>query len=126
MSEGVGDEIDLGGCEGCSLSCGVTCAAGPSRGAEHADQARQVLLAAGVAVALLALGPALVGGAALAPATGAAAVGCAATVAVLAQISRRRGRPGGDVPARAAYRLLPLAVALMLATWVAAIVLALR
>ncbi|MFA9445479.1 hypothetical protein [Egicoccus sp. AB-alg6-2] len=114
-----GDGIDLGGCGGCSFGCAVACADGRR---DRAEQARRTLVASGVALFFLAVVPGLVAGAVVVQAAAIAAASCGAAVAGSAAVAVRRGRPRGDRPARFAYRVLPVAVALMVLTWAAAVV----
>jgi hypothetical protein len=106
--------IDLGGCEGCGLGCAVACASDDGR---PGREARRVLCATGLGIVLLALVPALLLDG-WARAAGAVGGGLGACITVLAALALRRGRPGGDGAARLAFRMVPVAMALLLALWV--------
>jgi hypothetical protein len=110
------DVVDLGGCEGCGLGCAIACASGQRDTARHA---RQVLAATGVALAVLAGVPAVVTAHAWITVLGTVAALAGAVTTVLAVAALRAGRPGGDAAARLAYRVMPLGVAGMAATWLA-------
>jgi hypothetical protein len=110
-----GPVVDLGACEGCGLGCAVACAATrPGVAAE----ARRLLIATGAALVVLALVPASAGRVWL---TAAALflAGLGAAVSVLAWLARRVAPGAGDRLARAAYRLLPVAVGGLLLAWIA-------
>ena len=111
------DAVDLGGCGGCSIGCAVACADGR---ADRATEARQTLVASGVGILFLAVVPGLVVAALTVQAFAFVAAWSGAATSVLAAVAVRRGRPAGDRPARLAYRLLPVGVAAMVLTWVAA------
>lgn len=113
------DAVDLGGCGGCSLGCAVSCAGGRE---DRAAEARQVLVASGVGILFLAVVPGLVVGALVVQALAFVAAWCGVAITVLAATAVRRGRPGGDRTARFAYRVLPVGVAAMAATWLGAAV----
>jgi hypothetical protein len=108
------DVVDLGGCDGCGLGCAVACATG---GVDTAREARRVLVATGLALAVLAGAPALVTGAAWVLAAGLATLLAGLVTAGLGLVALGRGRPAGDGAARLAYRLVPLGVAGLLVTW---------
>ncbi|MFA9428982.1 hypothetical protein [Egicoccus sp. AB-alg2] len=114
-----GDTIDLGGCSGCSLGCAVACSDGRE---DRATEARQTLVASGVAVVFLAVVPGLVSRSLLVQALAALGAACGAATLATAAYAVRRGRPAGDRAARLGFRALPLGVAAMAATWVAALV----
>jgi hypothetical protein len=112
----VGDAaVDLGGCDGCALTCAVTCATGDE---DRSREARQVLIGSGVAIVLLSVGPALVARQPVVGALGLLTATLAAVAAVLAGVALRVGRPRGDGAARLAFRLLPVGLVGMLSTWV--------
>jgi hypothetical protein len=113
------DVVDLGGCDGCALGCAVTCASGRP---DRPRSARRVLVSSGLAAAVLALGPGLVARHPVWSTTGVATALVGLLVAALAAVALRRGRPAGDGPARAAYRLLGLAVVGVVATVLGAVV----
>jgi hypothetical protein len=113
-----GATVDLGGCEGCALSCAVTCATGDE---DRSREARLVLIGSGVALVLLSVGPALVARQPLVGAVGLLTATLGAVAAVLAGVAVRLGRPRGDVVARSAFRILPTALVGMLSTWVGAV-----
>jgi hypothetical protein len=110
--------IELGGCEGCSLGCAVAC--GDDR-EDRALEARQVLLGSGLAVVLLSVGPALVARHTLVFGLGMVGALLGLSVAILAGLAVRVGRPAGDRPARLAFRLLPVGIAGMLLTGLGAV-----
>ena len=116
-AQGPSDAVDLGGCGGCSLGCAVSCADGRE---DRATEARQTLVASGVGILFLAVVPGLVVGALVVQALAFTAAWCGATTSALAAVAVRRGRPAGDRPARLAYRILPVGVAAMALTWLAA------
>jgi hypothetical protein len=112
----VGDAaLDLGGCEGCALSCAVTCSTGDD---DRVREARRVLIGSGVALLLLSVGPALVARQPLVAALGLLTAALGAVVAALAGVAVRAGRPRGDRVARLAFRLLPVGLVGMCSTWV--------
>lgn len=113
------DAVDLGGCDGCSLGCAVSCADGRE---DRATEARQTLVASGVAILFLAVVPGLVVGELVVQALAFVAAWCGAVTSGLAAVAVRRARPAGDRPARVAYRVLPAGVAAMALTWIAAAV----
>jgi hypothetical protein len=106
--------VDLGGCGGCGIACAVACSNEP----EAAGQVRRTLLATGAAIAALALVPVAVGGTWL-TAVGLVLVVLGATVSVLAGVALRAGPATGQAAVQGAYRLLPLALGGLLASWVA-------
>jgi hypothetical protein len=114
------DLLDLGSCGGCALGCAVACETGDD---ERALSARQLLVVSGLGAAVLGLGPGLVARHPVVTAIGVATALLGLTVAVLAGVSVRQGRPSGDVPARLAYRVLGLAVAGVLVTGAGAVLL---
>ena len=118
-ADGPRDAIDPGGCGGCSLGCAVSCADGRE---DRATEARQTLVASGVGILFLAVVPGLVVGALLVQALAFVAAWCGAATSVLAAVAVRHGRPDGDRPARLAYRVMPVGLAAMVLTWVAALV----
>jgi hypothetical protein len=114
-----GEATDLGGCEGCALSCAVACTSGEG---DRTREARQVLIGSGAAIVLLSVGPALVARQPLVGTLGLLAATLGAVVAVLAGVAVRAGRPRGDGVARFAFRLLPVGLAGLLSTWVGTVV----
>lgn len=113
MNPDASPAVDLGGCDGCSAGCAVACAS--SNPGATADALR-LLIATGAAVALLALVPTVAGGAWLAVAA-LALGGLGAAISVLAVLALRASPGRGEALARAAYRLLPLAVGGLLFSW---------
>jgi len=114
-----GGDVDLGGCSGCSLGCAVACSDGRE---DRATEARQTLVASGLAVVFLAIVPGLVSRSAVVQVVAAVGAFCGTVTLVAAAYAVRRGRPAGDAAARLGYRVLPAGVAAMAATWVAALV----
>ncbi len=115
MSAEGGPVVDLGGCEGCGLGCAVACADGS---AEPGIEARRLLIATGLGLTLLAA-VVVVGTGGWLVAVGLALAALGLAVSLLAGLALRAGRPGGDRPARVAYRLVPVGVAGVLAAWIA-------
>jgi hypothetical protein len=111
----VSDEatIDLGGCEGCGIGCAVACA---SDGDNPGRDARRVLSATGVGIVVLALVPVLLLDG-WARGVAVAGAGLGVWITVLAVVALRQGRPGGDGPARLAFRSVPAGMALLLGLW---------